>query len=56
MEKTICIKNTNICTRIMNIAEGAVIVKGNRIEDVVGKEQLAKLNLPKDTLYIDLKG
>jgi len=56
MSNTICIQNANIFTGIMTIPEGAIIIKNDKIEDVVGKERFKKLNLPKDTYYIDLKG
>jgi N-acetylglucosamine-6-phosphate deacetylase len=56
MSDTICIKNARIFTGIMTIPEGAVIIKNDKIEDVVGKERFRKLILPKNTQYIDLKG
>jgi N-acetylglucosamine-6-phosphate deacetylase len=56
VSNTICLLNANIYTGITNIPDGVVIVKDNKIEDVIGKERFNKMTLPNSTEYIDIKG
>jgi len=56
MKKSICIINADIYTGITFIPDGVLIIKNDKIEDVVGKERFQKMVMPANTQYIDLKG
>ncbi len=51
-----CFKNARIYTGYTYIDTGAVLVKDNVIDDVMGSERLKKTTLEKGTIEIDLNG
>jgi len=56
MDQTICITNADIYTGITNIPDGVIIIKNDKIEDVVGRERFLKMEMPSGTEYIDIEG
>lgn len=56
MEKTTCIINADIYTGITNIPNGVLIIKNDKIEDVVGSVRFGKMTMPAGTEYIDVEG
>lgn len=56
MSRTVCLFNADIFTGITRIPRGSVIIKDDKIEDVVGLERYKKMTLPADAEFIDMEG
>ncbi|MCD6337432.1 MAG: N-acetylglucosamine-6-phosphate deacetylase, partial [Candidatus Marinimicrobia bacterium] len=56
MSKTICLRNGTVFTGIAMVPHASVIIKGDKIEDVISNEKMKAIKLPPDTTTIDVNG
>jgi N-acetylglucosamine-6-phosphate deacetylase len=56
MNNSLCLYNATIFTGVATIQQGALIIEGEQLSDIVSEERLKRKSLPENCQFIDLKG